>query len=126
LFFCLSFRTVKPIHTRATAKPNKTNRKSRDKTNPDLPAIVRQKRTMEETHNGANSMEKASGKPPQRPSYVRGMAAGALPSPEGTQPDLGAQAAHSAAPSPKRRQKRNKSVQKAHGNHPAKPTPPTT
>ncbi len=45
---------------------------------------------------------------------VHGMAIDVIPSAEGTRLLYGAQVAHSAQPSPKRRKKRNKSAQNAH------------
>ena len=53
---------------------------------------------------------------------VHGMAINAIPSTEGTKLLYGAQVAQTALPSPKRHKKRNKSAQKASGNHPATPT----
>ena len=57
---------------------------------------------------------------------VHGMAIGVIPSSEGTRLLYGAQVAHSALPSPKRRQKRNKSAQKPPGNQLPTPTPSMT
>ena len=42
-------RPVKPPNSRGISKPNKTKRKSRNKTHPSLPIILHQKRTIEET-----------------------------------------------------------------------------
>jgi hypothetical protein len=53
---------------------------------------------------------------------VHGMGIGAIPSAEGTRLLYGAQVAHSALPSPKRRKKRNKSAQNTPGNQPPTPT----
>jgi hypothetical protein len=57
---------------------------------------------------------------------VHGMAVGAIPSTEGTRLLYGAQVAHSALPSPKRHNKRNKSAQKTPGNQLPTPTPSMT
>lgn len=57
---------------------------------------------------------------------VHGMAIGAIPSQEGTRLLYGAQVAHSALPSQKRRKKRNKSAQNTPGNQPSTPTPSMT
>jgi len=47
---------VKPTISSTTAKPNKTNHKSRKKVQPALPIIILRKRTMEEAVRSANSM----------------------------------------------------------------------
>jgi hypothetical protein len=57
---------------------------------------------------------------------VHGMGIGAIPTAEGTRLLYGAQVAHSAQPSPKRRKKRNKSAQNTPGNQPPTPTPSIT
>jgi hypothetical protein len=112
---------------RTISKPNKTNHLRPKKPGPTLHAINPQKRTMEETLQGANSMEEIALKTVAHAKEAGCPILDERFSRQGWDKQMPAPSLSLPLPRrPKTPRKVYKSVQKAPGNHPPTITPSTT